>query len=150
MQILQYNPIYYLWKYINLYIEQWKYAWELINIRDILVPIFFIHYFYFFLFYKRIHKMYWYTNNCVALTCGHACWLIHGMLHDWFIFHSDGSYPAWNFQYNVESGLANKKKRLFPIDCNWLMKLLGVDLEGLNTRMSSLCFDLRLITKKFK
>ena len=30
------------------------------------------------------------------------------------------------------------RKRLFPIDCNWLMELLGVDLERLKTKISSL------------
>ena len=29
------------------------------------------------------------------------------------------------------------KKRSFSIDCKWLMELLGVDLEGLNTDMET-------------
>ena len=48
-----------------------------------------------------------------------------------------GPSPLWNFQHNGESGLANEKKVFFPIDCKWLMELLGVDLEGLNPDMET-------------
>ena len=48
-----------------------------------------------------------------------------------------GPSPLGIFSTMVKVDWPTEKKVFFPIDCKWLMELLGVDLEGLNTDMET-------------
>ena len=56
----------------------------------------------------------------------------------WVLAPLEFSAQRWKWiGQRKKGGLANEKKVFFPIDCKWLMELLGVDLEGLNTDMET-------------